>query len=66
VAVDVDGFAAEVGNIVLKKELPFLQGSFGLLLMLVIKYWIWPFSKYLWGRLKLKCKYQSKARRPTL
>jgi hypothetical protein len=42
VAIDVDGFAAEVGDIVLEKELPFLQGTFGLLFVIVAKYWILP------------------------
>ncbi len=55
---DIDGFAAEVSAIVLNKELPWMEGTFGLVLMAVAKYWGWPFLKYLWEKVKLKCKYQ--------
>ncbi|EFX69943.1 hypothetical protein DAPPUDRAFT_328571 [Daphnia pulex] len=54
VTVDIDGFAAEVSAIVLKKELPWMEGTFGLVLMAVAKYWGWPFLKYLWEKVKLK------------
>ncbi|EFX66602.1 hypothetical protein DAPPUDRAFT_262826 [Daphnia pulex] len=51
---DPGEFAAEEANIVVKKELPMLEGSFGLLLMLVVKYFIWPPLKYWWGVFKHK------------
>ncbi|EFX63396.1 hypothetical protein DAPPUDRAFT_268528 [Daphnia pulex] len=60
VIVDIDGFAAEVSTIVLKKELPWMEGTFGLVLMAVAKYWGWPFLKYLWEKVKLKLRRVSR------
>jgi hypothetical protein len=52
------GFAAEVGAIVLKEELKFLKGTFGLIFVVAVKYWGWPLLKpvlkKLWGWLKSK------------
>jgi hypothetical protein len=62
---DPEEFAADFAPIVVKDEIPFLKGSFGLLFMLVCKYFIWPPTKYWWRVLKRKSKFQLKARRPT-
>jgi hypothetical protein len=45
---DIDGLAAQVGGI-MEKELTFLQGSFGVVLMIGTRFFIWPiFKKYGW------------------
>jgi hypothetical protein len=66
---DPDDFAAEVANIVannvVKKELPMLEGTFGILLMLLIKYFIWPPAKYWWGELKRKFSKPDNQQHPT-
>lgn len=57
---DPEEFTADVtadANLVIKTELPMLKGSFGLLLLMVIKYFIWPPAKFWWHVLKRKCKY---------
>ncbi len=54
--VDIDGFTADLSAIILKNELPWMEGTFGLLLMVVAKYWGLPFIKYLWEKVKVKCK----------
>jgi hypothetical protein len=41
----VDGLAEEVGKIVLGKKLKFLQGTFGICIVIGFKYVIWPFWK---------------------
>jgi hypothetical protein len=54
-----DEFVADVANIVLEQRLKFLrllQFTFGLLLVVLVKTVIWPFTKYWWNLLKLKCK----------
>ena len=56
VTVDIDGFTADLSAIILKNELPWMEGTFGLLLMVVAKYWGLPFIKYLWEKVKVKCK----------
>jgi hypothetical protein len=60
VEVDLDGFAAEVGAIVLEGESTFLnKGTFGLLCVVVVRYLGWPLLKpglrKLWGWLIGKC-----------
>jgi hypothetical protein len=62
---DPDEFAAEVANIVIKEEIPFLKGTFGLLFILAVKYFIWPPIKYWWREHVHNGKLQLKARRPT-
>lgn len=47
--IDFDGLAAHVGGIVLEKELPFLQGSFGVVLIIGARFFTWPIlKKYGW------------------
>jgi hypothetical protein len=53
----VDGLAEEVGKIVLGKKLKFLQGTFGICIVIGFKYVIWPFWKKYGGRLMPKFKY---------
>jgi hypothetical protein len=60
VEVDLDGFAAEVGAIVLEGESTLLnKGTFGLLYVVVVRYLGWPLLKpglrKLWGWLIGKC-----------
>jgi hypothetical protein len=55
--IDLDGLAAHVGEIVLEKELPVLQGSFDVLLIIGARFFIWPLLKEYGGRLMRKCKY---------
>lgn len=66
---DHDDFAAEVANIVannvVKKELPMLEGTFVILLMLLIKYFIWPPAKYWRGELKRKFSKPDDQQQPT-
>ncbi len=53
----MDGLAEEVGKIVLDKELKFLQGTFGICIVIGFKYVIWPLLKKYGGRKMRKCKY---------
>jgi hypothetical protein len=55
--VNVDGLAAAAGQSLLDKELTFLQGSFGILIVISCKYVIWPFLKMFGDRLLRNCEY---------
>jgi hypothetical protein len=59
VEVDLDGFAAEVGAIVLEGESKFLKGTFGLICVVAVRYLGWPLLKpalhKLWGWVKGLC-----------
>jgi hypothetical protein len=46
---DLDAFATDVLGVVHKGEIPFLQGTFGLLLIVVTKYIFWLFIKRYFG-----------------
>ncbi len=59
VNVDIDGLAANLSAIVLENQLPWMEGTFGLVLIAVAKYLVWPIvKKYVWEKLVLKCKYK--------
>jgi hypothetical protein len=46
---ELDAFATDVAEVVHKGEIPFLQGTFGLLLIVVTKYIFWTFIKRYFG-----------------
>jgi hypothetical protein len=54
---ELDQFAEEITNLVVKTELPFLKGIFWMLLCILTKYFIWPPAKYWFYVCKRKCKY---------
>jgi hypothetical protein len=43
---ELDQFAEEITNLVVTTELPFLKGTFWMLLCILTKYFIWPPAKY--------------------
>jgi hypothetical protein len=55
--VNVDGLAGAAGQAVLDIDLKFLRSSYGILIVIAVKYIIWPFIKLLGGRLLRNCKY---------